>query len=427
VSQKRLVCSGCDYEFSEEQTRSVAEDTLTSCPNCGKAGAASKRPTVTVVAAGSFNVVEPKPGEFVDVSKRSADTSGPRMLRAEFVFQLADLFVSADAWGSAAEFTREGRRVRLSVPAFGGDPATDVAPPTFGGKGVLDEATGVWGWSIVSVTVAVFGELDVDLVDLRLGAIDREAAARARAFLNEATAVAGGVIRDVIDWTRVLLDQRWLGLTGATPPLDESSPQVFDEASGKKIALGEVRSEGWLVDTKALLDLDFLQRVLPPRLADGRVPPPVAELLLADALFHVRGVTPGDYARAVLLAAVALEVMVKDTLRTKTHPGKRALVDLVIESPREVSVAAAQLFDSGCEAALGRSLRTTNRDLYKRIDTLFQRRNAFAHRGIFPTQEEARDGVAAARTAKFWLQSLPSESETATDTDTGASGSMLPS
>lgn len=393
---------------------------MTNCPNCGKSGSAPERHGVTVVASGAFNVVERTPGEFVEVSERSAETRGPRAMRAKLGFQIADLFVRQDAWGSTAEFTREGLRVRLSVPSFDGDPETRAAPPTFGGKGVRDDQTGVWGWSIISLTVEVFGAVDVDLVDLWLGAVSRVAADRAHAFLKEATVIAQGVIRDVIDWTRVLLDQRWLGLTGVTPPLDDLSPQLFDEATGKKIGVGEVRSEGWVLDPETMLGLDFLQTILPPKLADGRTPPPVPELLLADALFHARGGTAGDCARAVLLAAVALEVMVKDAMRTKTHPSKRALVDLIIESPREVSVAAAQLFDSGCEAALGRSLKAENRELYKRVDALFQRRNAFAHRGIFPTATEARDAAAAARTAKFWLQGLHSESETPIDGNTGS-------
>src|SRR5713101_4527224 len=101
-------------------------------------------------------------------------------------FQLNDVFVRQDAWGTATEFKRGGRRVRLSIPAFAGDPESLAAIPSgFGTRGVRDDETRIWSWSVVSATVSVFGDVDVDLFDLRLDDVRVEAGDKARTFLGE--------------------------------------------------------------------------------------------------------------------------------------------------------------------------------------------------------------------------------------------------
>jgi len=59
-------------------------------------------------------------------------------------------------------------------------------------------------------------------------------------------------------------------------------------------------------------------------------------------------------------------------------------------------------------AALGRSLKTEHRQLYKRIEKLLILRNRIAHKGEAPTEsEESRDVVAAADEVFLWLKELP--------------------
>ena len=66
-------------------------------------------------------------------------------------------------------------------------------------------------------------------------------------------------------------------------------------------------------------------RSLPSLLSDGRPNLPVAETLLADALYFIQ-LNPSDCQRAVLIAAIACEVKVKDILRKKTPPDRMSLI-----------------------------------------------------------------------------------------------------
>jgi hypothetical protein len=105
---------------------------------------------------------------------------------------------------------------------------------------------------------------------------------------------------------------------------------------------------------------------------------PIAETLLADALYFI-GLNPPDCQRAVLIAAIACEV--KDTLRRKVPPDRLSFVDLILDNPRDWSLAAVALFDKAMNAALGRSLRAERHEVYKDVTKLFEVRNRIAHGG----------------------------------------------
>jgi hypothetical protein len=125
-------------------------------------------------------------------------------------------------------------------------------------------------------------------------------------------------------------------------------------------------------------------------------------LLLADALHHANA-NPPEFRRAVLLAAIALETKVKVRLRDLAKPANLPLLDFILANPRDVSVSAAVLFDRVLQCAAGRSLRIENKALFKRLERLFEVRNKLAHRGIKPSDVEAKDGVFAAREVFAWL------------------------
>jgi len=126
-------------------------------------------------------------------------------------------------------------------------------------------------------------------------------------------------------------------------------------------------------------------------------------LRLADALFFVRRTGPVELQRAVLLAAIATELKVKEILRS-APPKKAALVEIIIG--RDAPVAVAALFDKTLSAAIGHSLLDEQKDLFKRVWRLFELRNQIAHSGAVPDLESARDLVRAAREASEWLDSI---------------------
>lgn len=105
------------------------------------------------------------------------------------------------------------------------------------------------------------------------------------------------------------------------------------------------------------------------------------EELLADARFM--GWPPKDpyYRLATVLAAMACELKIKNTLVRLARPDQQELVEFILKNYRDVAYALIHLYDSGLKAVCGRSLREDDRELYKRINELFEIRNAIVHRG----------------------------------------------
>ena len=98
----------------------------------------------------------------------------------------------------------------------------------------------------------------------------------------------------------------------------------------------------------------------------------------------------------------------KTALRGKAAVGQRPLVDLIIDNPRDVTIAAVNHFDRLCKSITGRSLKEDkeNHGLWKALAALFEARNAVAHRGFEPTPEEAQRHVQTAVDAFGWLDSV---------------------
>ena len=131
--------------------------------------------------------------------------------------------------------------------------------------------------------------------------------------------------------------------------------------------------------------------------------PGLAQNLLADARFLAQHAEPTDLPRAMLLAAIAAEVGAKQALRDSASPAQAEVVELLLSNPRDFSMAAVALFDRPMQIVLGASLREDDKELFKRVDKLFSRRNGLAHRGEVPEEAQAIDGIKAAGEALRWV------------------------
>jgi len=205
---------------------------------------------------------------------------------------------------------------------------------------------------------------------------------------------------------RITGRQSWLGLWGE-PPLGLGHAEVVDldanqvlpvQVNVRPLVLNQINPD-------QVLDHDTMRAIVA---AVGRKEDPsLADSLIADAIYYARDADPADLNRAVLIAAVACEVKVKESLRQAAKPGVDEILEVLFENPRDWSMAAAALFDKAAKAVTGRSLREDDRALYNRVDTLFTRRNRIAHRAKMPTVEEAWDSLHAAVEAFRWLKGLP--------------------
>lgn len=165
-----------------------------------------------------------------------------------------------------------------------------------------------------------------------------------------------------------------------------------------------ITSSIWMGASKTALNQPRIAELA--ELLERRPRLPLPDLLIADAHLFVRSETESDWPRAVLLAAIGTELAVKTALRDAAAPlGRLQLVQVLLENPRDFSVAAAALFDKVMAAVGRRSLREDNRDLFRGVERLFQTRNGIAHRGEMPDQATTREVVVTASEALAWLRS----------------------
>jgi hypothetical protein len=206
-------------------------------------------------------------------------------------------------------------------------------------------------------------------------------------LVSEAREHTDAVMAAFFDALRSRGRQPWLGLTGTHH--EPEIWRVLDLARQVRyprpaIALGVIR----IVDPEAVASPDSVRALL----SDLNTPIALPDALLADAGFFQWQHAPEGGTVAVLLAAIAAEVGVKEVLRA-TAGEKRELGEVLLSKPRDFSVAARILFSDVMTTINGRSLKRENPALEKAVGALFETRNRIAHRGETPTAAEALTAV----------------------------------
>lgn len=224
------------------------------------------------------------------------------------------------------------------------------------------------------------------------------------ALIEDSVAVADEAIEYLIRRIRIEHEQHWLGPTIKAQLL--SGTDLLD-AAGRPLALTWHRSSGppIVIRTKQEgLTVDDVRSLA----GVAETAPAISQVLLADAFFHAFEAWPRDRRVATLLAAIACEVEVKSTLTRLAAPDQAALVRIIIDRPRDVSTTAVSLLDVVLNAVAGVSLRDQNKVLYKRIDVLFQHRNAIAHKAHSADLDamNTREDLGAARDLLKFLSAI---------------------
>jgi hypothetical protein len=255
---------------------------------------------------------------------------------------------------------------------------------------------------VLFVTVGVEADVDAGAVAARS---DR-AVGDAIAAVDLAVEIAAHAVRRLLAWVQATTRMTGLLLSSDMPSL-AGPVRVIEAETGERIRVGpSIRTTGEARDPsgKYHVTMRDMEALL------GRVArdeePPVAEALLADAEEHSR-FDINDTRRAVLLAAIACEVKVKEVLRSRVSQERRRLLDYALDNPHEITLTAAGgLFNTLMNAALGRSLAAEDNALFRTIERLFSARNKVAHYGKLPEPADARRLVAAARRCFAWLDTL---------------------
>jgi len=235
-------------------------------------------------------------------------------------------------------------------------------------------------WTVrieVNVEAAVTVTSGVDSSDDATSSLSENEAKR---VIDTARSVADSLIRDYLDYVRIEHHQTWLR-SSETQHLMLDQGDISDPA-GRRVDHVVPNYGRPVVMTSGELGRvsDVNQEAIAERLSWGEKEA-LAKRLLADARILAWPARSPDYRQAVLIAAIACEVKIKSTLTSLATDDQLALVELVLNSPRDVSVAAAALHDKALKAVCGRSLREDDKDLHRAVERLFQDRNKIAHRG----------------------------------------------
>jgi hypothetical protein len=318
-------------------------------------------------------------------------------LGCELYFDVEGIIVSADALGKSVTHKGVGMTMRLDLPATPGE--FDFPRIEF----VVDEPRD-------RVPTAAFVNISETTFEIRLVRVvvnlDANAAelddASTRQLLVDMIREATRFVGDFTDWIWVN-GQTWYEPRGRYPKLVSSVGLIDLNAQlYKGIQIGQAGTLRILPDD-APLSGEALGR-LGERAETG--PPELPSLLLAEARHYLGTTHTLAPDRAVLIAAIACEIRVKAVLREKAGPAARSLVDIIVGNPRDVSVAAFDLFHKTMRATVGRSLHEENRRLFDTVRSLFETRNRIVHRGEVTDIEHARPLVAAAVEAFEWLDSV---------------------
>ena len=198
-----------------------------------------------------------------------------------------------------------------------------------------------------------------------------------------------------LEWLRIDLSHTWLGarpkLTGPIELVDigaEDGPSLQ-------------RSDWPSLPSDGVLDREFAE-VIAERISQRR-PVPLGRSLLAEAYHLIWPDLSADAGQAILSAAAAAEVVVKNRLLAQATPSSRDLLELQIDRTPVVD-----LYGIVAKAVLDRSLEQEDGPLFTRLGRLFRERERIAHLGEtrLLTGQAARALVDTAKAAIDWVESV---------------------
>jgi hypothetical protein len=347
-------------------------------------------------------------------------------LRATFHFSIRELLVDPDLLGTARELSIGDRLVRVVLPLEAADQENDSRTPSLDLDHLFparEPAPDLPGTARTSLTLGMAPSKDIAPVrfirvevffDGEISASDfvghdqpKESPAFDSAYeaLQEAAGAAREGLERLLEWIRVRGRQHWLGL-GHEPPEGVGEGELVDLDAGSRLPVAVALQKGLVIPRirdEQVLGAELFDEAV--RLGSRGEEPLLADSLLADALFLAQDAEPLDLPRALLVAAIACELKIKATLREHASEAQRELVDVLLSNPRDWALSAVAHFDAPLKAVAGVSLREADRELWKPATALFERRNALAHRGVMPSDDDALDSIRTAVALFRWLPS----------------------
>jgi hypothetical protein len=333
--------------------------------------------------------------------------------QAVFLFQTGGPWILGEVLGKEWTLERDARCVTLRIPAHPDDFAPVQGAVRIGIRTGEDEEKAFEDGRVIAGNVGLIRvAVDVDPV-LSSDDPPEEELEAAQKVLDDAFPTALAVVSEFLDWVRIRAGQYWIGASHEYPEV--LNGELRNLTSGKRVRninfAPVIHLTAFREDTA--LSLEVADEI--GQLVAAATEVPTAETLLADAREALRPsgaaqdwqVERRDIRRAILLAAIASETKIKGTLLAKVPAGKRALVEIIVGSFREIEVAIGELPHKTMKAAVGRSLHEDDPNLFAAVKNLFKDRNDIAHGREPAPLAQARLDVKAAVDVFAWLDALP--------------------
>jgi len=309
-------------------------------------------------------------------------------LTVVFHFDVDELNVRQDLLGTVLETEQEDYAVRVEFPTDAGAfKRSWVNPAHARPKGTR----GPNGPNPVSVLRVIQVQ-----VDMGRGLGDEGSGNAESVLVREARPAARAVVRRLLDWARTQDRQVWL-LPPHMPPDEVDAARLMNSAG--EITHGYGNEGGVIV---MFSPEDSPRGDVSQGVTNWEVPE--AESLLAEAWWAIWPGNPPDTKRAILLAAIALEVKTPQTLQLLAQGDSRRLLELLLDRYDETPMSVNFQLNALAEALAGEALKAHDGKLAKSVKALYGLRNDVAHRGITPDVEPAQEAVEAAQQTFDWLE-----------------------
>jgi len=303
-----------------------------------------------------------------------------------FYFDVGELHIARSKLSTTLEVERDGLSIFVNFPDADGQfqgPQPERRPLPLARIGEADDPYALF----------IAHRLQVR-VELGHGLGSEGSGNAEYALIREAEPAASAVVRGVLDWARVRDGQVWL-------PLQHAKPRPFgawltNQAGETTHSYGTPHGVMVVLNKTELPTGDIAGSLKANEV-------PEAESLLAEARWAVWPKHDPDTKRAVLFAAIALEIKTPQVLLAVADGTSRRLLEVLFKRPDETSMSVNFQMNALAEVVLGSSLKDHDGRLAKAVRDLYLLRNDVVHRGQTPDAKDARDAVTAAESAFRWL------------------------
>lgn len=326
-------------------------------------------------------------------------------LRARFL--ASGTWIGLDAVGMAFELERDGKHVRVALPsepdAFSEHLVDDSPYPVFPSLASAGPVFAEPGGDTRTAALVIFEvvvDFECDFPVPKPDDLTPEVRALADAGYAEGASIAITVAGDFLRHLHAAAPaQSWRGLA-AHDPEQYGVAQLEYRPSGQRIiGYGPAQTQT-MRSSRLRVDLNQML-VIAANVADGRSPD-LPSSLLADAWHFTDSIL--DLDRATLIAAIACEVRVKQTIRDLVPADRLAMTELVLRRRSNLP----ELLDEVIAAALSVTLRLDDPPLFKRVQVLAAQRNMIVHAGRSnPDTERVRTPAQTGADLFAWLDGLP--------------------